>query len=99
MSLNTGSGLRSHSTDKQAQNFISKLDNKAMQLMSSQDDSGMMHRQAKQAPGKKTQRPVTNVFLPRTGIEQPFMRDRPRFKETHKEFEPTNHVNVRLLSL
>jgi hypothetical protein len=98
MSLNTaGSGLRSHSTDKQTQNFLSKLDNKAMQMTSSQDDSGMMHRQGKQAPAqvKKNQRPLTNnVFLPRTGIEQPFMRDRPRFKETHKEFEPTNQVNV-----
>lgn len=29
-----------------------------------------------------------HVMLPKTGIEQPFMRDRPRFKETHKEFEP-----------
>ncbi len=33
-------------------------------------------------------------FLPRTGIEQPFMRDRPRFKETHKEFESINTLNV-----
>jgi hypothetical protein len=35
------------------------------------------------------------IFLPRTGIEQPFMKDRPRFKETHKEFEPTHTMNVR----
>lgn len=41
--------------------------------MSSQDDSGMLHRQGKQVPAqtKKTQRLVTNnnIFLPRTGIE------------------------------
>ena len=36
--------LRSHSTDKQASNFISKLDSKVAQLTGSgaQDDSGMM---------------------------------------------------------
>jgi hypothetical protein len=40
----TGPQLRSHSTDKQASNFISKLDSKVAQLTSSgaQDDSGMM---------------------------------------------------------
>jgi hypothetical protein len=38
------------------------------------------------------------IFLPRTGIEQPFMRDRPRFKETHKEFEPTHTMNVRKIN-
>jgi hypothetical protein len=37
---------------------------------------------------------VNHVNLPRTGIEQPFMRDRPKFKETHKEFEATYQVNV-----
>ena len=36
--------------------------------------------------------------MPRTGIEQPFMRDRPRFKETHKEFEPTHTMNVRKIN-
>lgn len=36
--------MRSHSTDKQASNFISKLDSKVAQLTNSgaQDDSGMM---------------------------------------------------------
>jgi hypothetical protein len=51
--MNTGQGLRSHSTDKQTQNFISKLDNKAMQMASSQDDSGMMLRQASHNLGKQ----------------------------------------------
>jgi len=37
---------------------------------------------------------LQNVFLPRTGIEQPFMRDRPKFKDTHKEFEATHQMNV-----
>ena len=77
MNMNTGSGLRSHSTDKQSQNFLSKLDSKAMQMTSSQDDSGMMQRQASHNIGKqvsnqfkKLQRPqIANVFLPRTGIE------------------------------
>ena len=26
--------------------------------------------------------------LPRTGIEQPFLKDRPRFREVCREFEP-----------
>jgi len=34
------------------------------------------------------------MMLPRTGIEQPFMKDRPRFKEDHKEFEPIQEMNV-----
>jgi len=36
-------------------------------------------------------------FMPKTGIEQPFMKERPRFKETHKEFEPIHCMNVRLV--
>lgn len=34
-----------------------------------------------------------NVFLPRTGIEQALMKERPRFKETNNQFEPINNVN------
>ena len=34
------------------------------------------------------------VKLARTGIEQPYMRDRPRFIETHREFERVANVNV-----
>ncbi len=33
--------------------------------------------------------------IPKTGIEQPFMKDRPRFIEETKEFEPTHCMNVR----
>lgn len=32
--------------------------------------------------------------LARTGIEQPYMRDRPRFIEVHREFERVANVNV-----
>lgn len=34
------------------------------------------------------------VKLPRTGTEQPYLRDRPRFIETHREFERIANVNV-----
>jgi hypothetical protein len=34
------------------------------------------------------------VKLPRTGIEQPYMRDIPRFIDTHREFERIAVVNV-----
>lgn len=40
-----------------------------------------------------------SVFIPKSGIEQPFMRDRPRFKENHKEFEPIHCMNVRIFLL
>lgn len=66
-----------------------------------QDDSGMIRgvgssnaKQQAQNQFKKLNQKINNaannVFLPRTGIEQPFMKDRPRFKETNKEFEPIN---------
>lgn len=32
--------------------------------------------------------------LAKTGIEYPYMKDRPRFKEDHKEFEPIHCMNV-----
>ena len=32
--------------------------------------------------------------LPRTGIEQPFLRDRPRFKDVCKDFEPIHQYNT-----
>ena len=32
--------------------------------------------------------------LARTGIEQPYMRDRPRFIEVHRDFERVANVNV-----
>lgn len=31
--------------------------------------------------------------LPRTGIDQPFLRDRPRFKENCREFEQIHQFN------
>jgi len=34
------------------------------------------------------------VKLARTGTEQIYMRDRPRFIETHREFERIANVNV-----
>jgi hypothetical protein len=33
-------------------------------------------------------------YIPRTGIEQPFMLHAPRFSESHKEFERIATVNV-----
>ena len=32
--------------------------------------------------------------LPKTGIEQPMMKDRPRFIEMHREFERVAPLNV-----
>jgi len=34
------------------------------------------------------------IKLPRTGIEQPFLKDRPRFKDTCKDFEPIHKFNT-----
>lgn len=34
------------------------------------------------------------IKLPRTGIEQPFMKEIPRFIDTHREFERIAVVNV-----
>jgi hypothetical protein len=34
--------------------------------------------------------------LPRTGIDQPFLRDRPRFKDTCREFEPIHQFSPQL---
>jgi hypothetical protein len=44
MGIGGSSNLRSQSTDKQSSQFISKLDSKAhaLQVQSSQDDSGMI---------------------------------------------------------
>ena len=33
------------------------------------------------------------VKLPRTGIDQPFLKDRPRFREVCREFEPIHQFN------
>lgn len=37
--------------------------------------------------------PQINVKLPRTGIDQPFMRDRPRFGDRCRDFEPIHPFN------
>lgn len=34
--------------------------------------------------------------LPKTGIDQPFLKDRPRFKDTCREFEPVHLFNVQM---
>jgi len=34
--------------------------------------------------------------LPRTGIDQPFMKDRPRFKDACANFEPIANFNTSL---
>ena len=39
---------------------------------------------------------VLPVRLPKTGIEQPFLRDRPRFKDTCKDFEPIHKFSTAL---
>lgn len=68
----------------------------------SQDDSSALSKsqgisQKFQTNQKKTPtKQAVNVFLPRTGIEQVFARDRPRFNENHKEFEPIHQMNVSL---
>ena len=31
--------------------------------------------------------------IPKTGIEQPYMKDRPKFRENSKEFEQIAHMN------
>mmetsp|Transcript_13579 Transcript_13579/g.23117 ORF Transcript_13579/g.23117 Transcript_13579/m.23117 type:complete len:131 (+) Transcript_13579:329-721(+) len=36
------------------------------------------------------------IKLPRTGIEQPFLKDRPRFKEFCRDFEPISKFNTQL---
>ena len=36
------------------------------------------------------------AVIPRTGIEQAFLKDRPKFKQAQqREFEPINQLNVR----
>lgn len=42
---------------------------------------------------------IPSVKLPRTGIEQVFCGDRPRFIEAHREFERIASVNVSQTSL
>ena len=39
---------------------------------------------------------LETYFLPRTGIDHPFMIERPRFIKEHKEFEPINMNQVGL---
>ena len=46
------------------------------------------------ANGEQPQVIQPPVKLPRTGIEQVFCADRPRFIETHREFERVAPVNV-----
>ena len=42
-------------------------------------------------------KPKINITkLARTGIDQPYMRDRPRFKETCREFEPIHQFNQQM---
>jgi len=43
---------------------------------------------------QKKKNPV--IKLPRTGIDQPFLKDRPRFKETCREFEPIHQFNSQM---
>ena len=37
--------------------------------------------------------------LPKTGIEYPYMRDRPKFINNHKDFEPCYSYNVNIFFL
>ena len=46
------------------------------------------------AAGGNQEANVPPVKLPRTGIEQVFTGERPRFIETHREFERIAAVNV-----
>ena len=46
------------------------------------------------AAGEAPQVMAPPVKLPRTGIEQVYTADRPRFIETHREFERIASVNV-----
>ena len=47
-----------------------------------------------QANGTNPQNFTPQVKLPRTGIEQAFTADRPRFIDAHREFERVANVNV-----
>lgn len=39
------------------------------------------------------------VALPKTGIEYIYSKERPRFKEEHREFEPVHCMNVSIIIL
>lgn len=69
--------MRSHSTEKGPQLYSRLRD----------DDQPKDVLSALAAKPKKAYQ-----FLPRTGIEYPFMAERPRFIETHKEFEPVHNT-------
>ena len=51
------------------------------------------------AAGDAPQVMTPPIKLPRTGIEQVYTAERPRFIETHREFERIAAVNVSLNSL
>ena len=100
--------MRSQSQDKSKLAFKARLDQKATQL--AQDDSnipnngagGLMQKNPitikNQVNQKKTnlKNGTANlpVKLPRTGIDQPFIKERPRFREVCREFEPIHQFNT-----
>lgn len=91
--------MRSHSTEKQSTTFLSKLDSKVSQM--AQDDSNMITRNSQVLGGNsnninsiKKNKQTCNIQLPRTGIEHPYMKQRPKFNENHREFEPIHCMNV-----
>lgn len=54
----------------------------------------LLTNQKKHAIGPRGgQQQQINVKLPRTGIEQPFMSERPRFNDRCREFEPIHPYN------
>jgi len=74
--LGLNSQIRSHSTEKSQSFGSSKLSQK--------EDEG-----AKKTPlSGKLKSKKSIGFVPRTGIELPFLANRPRFIETCREFEP-----------
>ena len=53
-----------------------------------------MSLEPKQLTAEKVMKEYNLKYLPRTGIEQPYMIQPPKFIENHKEFEPIAHMNV-----
>ena len=103
--------MRSHSTEKQS-TFISKLDNRIGNVGNNHahDDSSATNNQSnnplisrngqgqhKASNGNgKRKGGAPQAFIPRTGIEHPFTREKHRFIESHREFESIHCCNPSL---
>ena len=101
--------MRSQSQDKTKLAFKARLDQKATHLaqddsnlphngthsLGQQQNQLNFKNQANNKKGMKNEaQNHPQIKPPRTGIEQPFLRDRPRFKDVCKEFEPIHQYNA-----